>query len=63
MTTEGKLKTDVVVAVLNVTVVFSPVLNDAAVLDPTITDGNLSTCVSSVRTPLSTSSHESPSVK
>lgn len=58
---DGKLNTDVVVAVLNVTVVCSPVLNDA-VLDAT-PSGNLLFSILSGRTPLSTSSRESPSLK
>lgn len=60
-TADGRLKTDVVVAVLNVTVVWSPVLNDA-VLDATAIGNSLIFFLSG-GTPLSTSSRDSPSLK
>lgn len=62
VTADGKLKTDVVVAVLNVTVVVrSPVLNEAVVKGTTTGDSN-GFALSSLA-PVSTSSRASPSLK
>lgn len=62
LTADGKLRTDVVVAVLNVTVVVrSPVLNEA-VLKGTTTGDSIGFALYSLA-PVSTSSRESPPLK
>lgn len=60
VTFDGKLKTDVVVAVLNVTVVFSLPLNDARFDATAVFVTNSLAFVFSALTPLSISSRDSP---
>lgn len=61
MTADGKLRTDVVVAVLNVTVVLSPLLNEAVLSAMTI--GVSIAFALSALAPLSTSSRVSLSLR